>query len=73
MRTPHSRAPLRPAAFLVLALLVATALAQYYQPGQSIVMYANTVGPFSNPDETYPLFEQKSMFCIVRTDISRRS
>jgi hypothetical protein len=44
------------AAFLVLYIVAVTGTKHHFRDGEKIDLWANTVGPFSNPSETYEYY-----------------
>eukprot|EP01128_Nolandella_sp_AFSM9_P001914 TRINITY_DN12316_c0_g1_i1.p1 TRINITY_DN12316_c0_g1~~TRINITY_DN12316_c0_g1_i1.p1 ORF type:complete len:633 (+),score=152.94 TRINITY_DN12316_c0_g1_i1:43-1941(+) len=56
---------------LLLVVLLSTLLlldpteasTKVYQYRENVPLYSNKVGPFHNPDETFPYYEQEQLFC----------
>ena len=40
-----------------------------YNDGEEVVVWANVMGPFNNPSETYPYFNNHVPFCSKSSDM----
>lgn len=50
---------------LLIVVIALVASAHVFKPKQMVPLYSNKVGPYENPDETYPYHEQ-TVFCQAR-------